>query len=63
MFYFKGIDRNNYKHNCLCLALLAGGLSYIKLQQLGFTLRHITSHKCDVSKICNELEINSEFIS
>ena len=26
---FKHIDRNNYKHNCLNLALKAGGLSYI----------------------------------
>ena len=29
---FKTIDRNNYKHNCLYLALKAGGLSDIKLQ-------------------------------
>ena len=27
------VDRNNYKHNCLYLALQAGGLSDIKLQQ------------------------------
>ena len=29
---FKSIDRNKYKHNCLYLALKAGGLSDIKLQ-------------------------------
>ena len=28
---FKIADRNNYKHNCLYLALQAGGLSYIQL--------------------------------
>ena len=28
---FKSVDRNNYKHNCLYLALQAGGLSDIKL--------------------------------
>ena len=29
---FKTVDRNNYKHNCLYLALQAGGLSDIQLQ-------------------------------
>ena len=29
---FKTVDRNNYKHNCLHLALQASGLSDIKLQ-------------------------------
>ena len=60
MFYFKGIDRNNYKHNCLCLALEAGGVSDIKLQQLILTLRNRTIHKCDLSNVCNVLEINIE---
>ena len=39
---FKNIDRNNYKHNCLYLALRAGGLSDIKLQHLMLTLRNRT---------------------
>ena len=45
---FKTIDRLNYKHNCLYLALEAGGLSDIKLQQLILTLRNRTIHKCDL---------------
>ena len=36
---FKSVDRHNYKHNCLFLALGAGGLSDIKLQQLVLTLK------------------------
>ena len=28
---FKSVDRNNYTHNCLYLALESGGLSVIKL--------------------------------
>ena len=34
VWYFKTVDRNNYKHNCLYLALQAGGLSDVKLQEL-----------------------------
>ena len=30
---FKSVDRKNYKHNCLNLALESGGLSVIKLQE------------------------------
>ena len=30
---FKSVDRKNYKHNCLYLALEPGGLSVIKLQK------------------------------
>ena len=45
------------------LALLAGGLSDIKLQQLVSTLRNGAIHKCDVYEICNELEINIKLIS
>ena len=60
---FKTVDGNTYKHNCLYLALQAGGLSYIKLQELILTLRNRTIHKCDVSKVCNTLEINIELIS
>ena len=36
---FKNVNRNNYEHNCLYLALKAGGLSDIKLQRLILTLR------------------------
>ena len=46
---FKTVDRNDYKHNCLYLALQAGGLSDIKLQELILTLRNRTTHKCDLS--------------
>ena len=35
---------NNYKHNCLYLALQAGGLSDIKLQELILTLRNRHIH-------------------
>ena len=52
---FKTIDRLNYKHNCLYLALEAGGLSDIKLQQLNLTLRNRTVHKCDLSNVCDAL--------
>ena len=40
-----------------------GGLSDIKLQQLILTLRTITIHKCDLSNVCDVLEINIELIS
>ena len=57
------VGRNNYEHNCLYLALQASGLSYIQLQELTLTLRNRTIHKCDLSNVCNTLEINAEFIS
>ena len=60
---FKKVDRNNYNHNCLYLALEAGGLSVIKLQQLILTLRNRTIHKCDLSNVCDVLEIHIELIS
>ena len=60
---FKTVDRNNYKHNWLYLALKAGGLSDIKLQELILTLRNRHIHKCDLSNLCNTLEINIELIS
>ena len=59
----KSVDTNNYHHNCLYLALQAGGLSDIKLQELILTLRNRTIHKCDLSNVCNVLEINIELIS
>ena len=60
---FKSVDRNNYKHNCLHLALQAGGLSDIKLQELILTLRNRHIHKCNLSNLCNTLEIDNELIS
>ena len=60
---FKSVDRTNYKHNCLYLALQAGELSYIKLQELILTLRNRHTHKCDLSNLCNTLELNIELIS
>ena len=60
---FKKVDRTNYKHNCLYLALQEGGLSDIKLQELILTLRNRHIHKCDLSKVCNALKINIELIS
>ena len=60
---FKFVDRKNYKHNFLYLALQAGGLSYIKLQELILTVRNHHIHKCDLSNLCNTLEINIELIS
>ena len=44
----KTANRNNYKHNCLYLALKVGGMPDIKLQQLILTLRNRTIHKCDL---------------
>ena len=41
---FRSVDKGNYDHNCLYLALQPGGLSYIKLQELFLTLRNRTSH-------------------
>ena len=57
------IVRNNYEHNCLCLALEAGGLSEVKLQQFILTLRNRKVHKCDLSNVCNALETNIEISS
>ena len=45
------------------MALQAGGLSDIQLQELILTLRNRTIHKCDLSNVCNTLEINIELIS
>ena len=45
------------------LALQAGGLSDIKLQDLISTLRDRTIHTCDLSNVCNTLETNIELIS
>ena len=56
-------DRNNYKHNCLYLALEAGCLSDVELQDLILTLRHKAIHKCVLYNVCNALEINIELIS
>ena len=60
---FKTVDRNNYEHNCLYLALERGGLSDSKLQQLKLVLRNRTIHKCDLSNVCDALEIHIELIS
>ena len=60
---FKQVDKNNYKHNCLYLALKAGGLSDIKLQELVLTLKNRHIHKCDLSKVCDALNIHIELIS
>ena len=42
------------------LALKAGGLSNIRLQHLILTLRNRIIHKCDLSNVCNALDINIE---
>ena len=60
---FKTVDKHNYHHNCLYLALQAGGLSDNKLQELILTLRNRTVHKCDLTNVCNALEININLIS
>ena len=60
---FKTVDRNNYRHNCLYLALQAGGLSDVKLQELILSLRNRHIHKCDLENVCNTLEIHIELIS
>ena len=44
---FKSVDKHNCHHNCLYLALEAGRLSDIKLQELILTPRNRTIHKCD----------------
>ena len=56
------VDRKNYRHNCLYLALQAGGLSDTKLQELILTLRNRHIHKFDLSNVCNALETNIELI-
>ena len=45
---FKTVGRNKYKHNCLYLALQAGGLSDVELQELILSLRNRHIHKCDL---------------
>ena len=59
----KSVDRNNHNHNCLYLALQAGGLSDIKLQELILSLRNRTAHNCDLSNVCDTLEVRIELIS
>ena len=59
----KSVDRHNCKHNCLYLALKAVGLSDVKLQELILSSRNRHIHKCDLSNLCNTLEINIELIS
>ena len=48
---FKTVDRHKYSHNCLCLALQAGGLSDGKLQELILSLRNRHIHKCDLENV------------
>ena len=60
---FKSVDRHNYRHNCLYLALQAGGLSDVKLQELILSLRNRHIHKCDLENVCKTLEIHIELIS
>ena len=60
---FKSVDKNDYKHNCLYLALQASGLSGTKLKELILTLRNRHIHKCDQPNVCNALEINIELTS
>ena len=45
------------------LALKAGGLSDIELHNLILTLRNRTIHKCDLTNVCNVLEVNIELTS
>ena len=44
----QAVDRHKYKHNCLYLALQAGGLSDVKLQEIILSLRNRHIHKCDL---------------
>ena len=60
---FKSVDRNNYKHNCVNLALQSEVLPGIKLHALILTLRNRHIHKCGLYNLCNTLEINIELIS
>ena len=60
---FKSVDGDNYRHTCLYLALKAGGLPDIKLQELLLSLRDRHIHKCDLRNVCNTLEIHIELIS
>ena len=60
---FKSVDKSKYTHNCLYLVLQSGGLSDAKLQELILTLRNRIIHKCDLSNVCNTLEIHIELIS
>ena len=54
---FKNVDKTNYHHNCLYLALEQGGLSDVKLQQLILTLKNRTIHICDLNKVCDTITI------
>ena len=59
---FKTVDKHNYKHDCLYLALESGGLSDIKLQYLILSSRNRHVHKCDLENVCNTLGIHIELI-
>ena len=54
---FDNVDKHNYKHNCLYLALEAGGMSKTKLQLLTMTLKNRIIHKCDIENVCEVLDI------
>ena len=60
---FKSVGKHNYNYNCLYLALQAGGLPDIKLQELILTPRNRAIHKCYLSNVRDTLEIRIEFIS
>ena len=62
-FFFKSVDQGNCNHSCLYLALQAGGLSDIRLQELVIALRHRIIHKCDLINVCDTLGIHIELIS
>ena len=51
---FKSVDKKNYTHNCLYLALQVGGLPDTELHELILALRNRTIHKCDLSNVCDK---------
>ena len=62
MVYLKSLLETTMYTIAYFFALEAGGLSDVNLQQLILTLRNRAIHECDLSNVCNLLEINIELI-
>lgn len=54
---YENFDCDNYEDNCLIRALTVGGLEEEKLNKLLVYVKNRKIPKCDLKKICNELEI------
>ena len=54
---YKEVNPDNYKHNCLFIALQNGGLNDVKLNQLKHFVINREVAMCKLKDICNKLKI------